>query len=101
MNNRDTDGSPIWGTRGGITNTADLFMYSLYCFTSDPTMTWDKLCLALLAHLYDANRRRAREGPAAQLRQLLRRVPRVQRPRAAGRVRQLAVLTGAATQPAS
>ena len=54
MNNRDTDGSPIWATSAGaIANTAELFMHSLYTYTSDSTMTWDKLCLALLAHLYD------------------------------------------------
>jgi hypothetical protein len=54
MNNRDTDGSPIWATSAGaIANTAELFMHSLYTFTADSTMTWDKLCLALLAHLYD------------------------------------------------
>jgi hypothetical protein len=54
MNNKDADGNAVWGSAdAAISNTADLFMYGLYNFTSDSTMTWDKLCLALLARLYD------------------------------------------------
>ena len=54
MNNRDIDGNAIWGSAdSAISNTADLFMYSLFSFTADTTMTWDKLCLALLARVYD------------------------------------------------
>jgi hypothetical protein len=53
MNNKDANGDAVWGSAGAaISNTADLFMYSLYNFTDDSTMTWDKLCLALLARLY-------------------------------------------------
>jgi hypothetical protein len=54
MNNLDLDGNPIWGSAdAAISNTADLFMYGVYCFTSDTTMTWDKLCLGLIARLFD------------------------------------------------
>jgi hypothetical protein len=54
MNNKGPDGDPIWGSdAAAIANTADLFMYSLHTFTSDSTMTWDKLSLGLLARLYD------------------------------------------------
>ena len=54
MNNKDIDGNPIWGSAdAALSNTADLFMYSLYCFTADSTMTWDKLCLALTARVYE------------------------------------------------
>ena len=54
MNNRGPEGQPIWGSDdAAIANTADLFMYSLHTFTADSTMTWDKVCLGLLARLYD------------------------------------------------
>ena len=54
MNNMGPNGDPLWGSAGAaIANTADLFMYSLHTFTADSTMTWDKLCLGLLARLYD------------------------------------------------
>jgi hypothetical protein len=54
MNNRGPDDNPIWGDDdAAIANTADLFMHSLHTFTADGTMTWDKLCLGLLARLYD------------------------------------------------
>jgi hypothetical protein len=54
MNNKDIDGNPIWGSAdAALSNTADLFMYSLHSFTNDSTMTWDKLCLALTARVYE------------------------------------------------
>jgi hypothetical protein len=54
MNNLNLDGDPIWGSdSAAIRNTADLFMYGVYCYTSDSTMTWDKLCLGLLARLFE------------------------------------------------
>ena len=54
MNNRGPGDDPIWGDdEAAIANTADLFMHSLHTFTADSTMTWDKLCLGLLARLYD------------------------------------------------
>lgn len=54
MNNLDVNGGPIWSSAGAaISNTADLVMYSLYCFTADSTMTWDKLCLALTVRVYE------------------------------------------------
>lgn len=54
MNNMDAAGDRIWNTdEAAITNTADLFMYSLYYFTDDSTMTWDKLCICLLARIYE------------------------------------------------
>lgn len=54
MNNKDVNNQPIWGSAdAAVSNTADLFMYSLFCFTSDTTMTWDKLCLALTARVYE------------------------------------------------
>ncbi len=54
MNNMDVNGDPIWSSaEAAISNTADLFMYSLYCFTADTTMTWDKLCLALLTRVFE------------------------------------------------
>jgi hypothetical protein len=51
MNNVDVNGDPVWGSdAAAIDNTADLFMYGLHAFTADSTMTWDKLCLGLLAY---------------------------------------------------
>ena len=53
MNNLDINDNPIWGSAdAAVSNTADLFMYSVYCHTSDSTMTWDKVCLGLLSHLH-------------------------------------------------
>jgi hypothetical protein len=54
MNNMNVSGDPIWSSAdAAMSNTADLFMYSLYCFTADSTMTWDKLCWGLLTRVYD------------------------------------------------
>jgi hypothetical protein len=54
MNNVDSSDDPIWSSAdAAIANTADLFMHSLHSFTADSTMTWDKLCLALLARVYE------------------------------------------------
>lgn len=54
MNNLDVDGNPIWGSAdSALANTADLILYAMYNFTADSTMTWDKLCLALTARVYE------------------------------------------------
>lgn len=54
MNNKDVNGDKIWKTpEAAISNTADLFMYSLYHFTYDNEMTWDKLCYGLMHYMYD------------------------------------------------
>jgi hypothetical protein len=54
MNNKDVSGARIWKTdAAAITNTADLIMYSLFNYTHDTTMTWDRLCLDLTVYIYD------------------------------------------------
>lgn len=54
MNNKDMNGSKIWKTDdAAISNTADLFMYSLYTYTEDSTMTWDKLVFDLLIYMHE------------------------------------------------
>ena len=54
MNNMDAAGDPIWASDdAALENTADLVMYGLHAFTSDSTMTWDKLCLGLLSYCAD------------------------------------------------
>src|SRR5262249_41772808 len=54
MNNKDVNDDKIWKTDdAAISNTADFFMYSLYNFTEDSGMTWDKVCYDLIVYMYE------------------------------------------------